>query len=272
MNKIRPIILCVAVALISLVASNVFKGLSLNTLFASITLGKTALLILAIVLSLVFCLLFALECIRGRVKPVKLFKKSGMLLLGILVTFILGQVAVWIYSASSGYGFKFYGKIPNVSLTNIIVWSSLVVMFAMAVLLYLRGRAKAVRNSSSSMRANASVNAAKQYAYATLYGTMILAIIPVVVLMFVSGNSQILWLPMACATFAMVLLHMTGLRLWLFIAVATILLQLFPAIQYMYMTASIGGLGINLIVALMDAMILMPLIDLYVMPGRKKKN
>ena len=272
MNKIRPIILCVAAAIVSLMAYGVFKGISLNTLLASLNFGKTTVLIFSIVLSIVFCLLFALECIRGRMKLTKVLKKSFWMLLSTVAVFIVGQLAAWAYTASAGLEFNLYGKVlQEQSSANIVVYGTMVLVFVVTIALYLKGRAKALRSSSSSMRANAAVNAANHYAYTTLYGALALAFAPTVVMMFVSGYNEVFWVPFSCAVVSMVLYHMTSLRLWILVGISAILLHILPAIQYLYVyPLTIGSLGSLIAVAFLEIMILIPLVDLYVMPDRKR--
>ena len=272
MNKIRPIILSVAAVIVSLMAYGVFKGISLNTLLASLNFGKTTVLVFSIVLSIVFCLLFALECVRGRMKLTKVLKKSGWLLLSTVIIFIVGQLAAWAYNASAGLEFNLYGKVQQEqSPADIIVYGTMVLVFAITVALYLKGRAKALRGSSSSMRANAAVNAANHYAYTTFYGALTLAFVPSVVMMFMSGYNEVFWIPVSCAVVSMVLYHMTNLRLCLLLGISAILLHIFPAIQYLYVyPLTIGSLGTLIAVAFLEIMILIPLVDLYVMPVRKR--
>jgi len=77
-------------------------------------------------------------------------------------------------------------------------------------------------------------------------------------------------IPLACATVAMVLYHLTNLRVWLVAAIMLILLHAFSFYYALAMALTIGALGAVLMLAFFDLMVLVPLADIYLMPDRKK--
>jgi hypothetical protein len=77
-------------------------------------------------------------------------------------------------------------------------------------------------------------------------------------------------IPLAFATGAMILYHLTNLRIWLPVAIAIILLHVLSFYYALAMALTIGALGAVLMLAFFDVMILIPLADLYVMPDKKK--
>ena len=69
---------------------------------------------------------------------------------------------------------------------------------------------------------------------------------------------------------AMILYHLTNLRLWLPVAIVCILLHFFSFYYALAMALTIGALGAVLMLAFFDVMILIPMADLYIMPSKKK--
>ena len=121
------------------------------------------------------------------------------------------------------------------------------------------------------MRASAAVNAASKYAYNTLYGTLALMFILSVALLLAIGENLMFLIPLVCATVAMVLYHMTSLKVWLILAIGLILLHAFSFFQALAMALTIGAFGAVAMLAFIDLMVLIPLADLYLLGSAKKK-
>jgi len=77
-------------------------------------------------------------------------------------------------------------------------------------------------------------------------------------------------IPLAFATLAMILYHLTNLRVWLLAAIVLILLHALSFYYALAMALTIGALGAVMMLAFFDVMILIPLADLYLMPSRRK--
>ena len=91
-----------------------------------------------------------------------------------------------------------------------------------------------------------------------------------VVLLIALGENMMFLIPLAFATLAMILYHMTNLRVWLLAAIVLILLHAFSFYYALAMALTIGALGAVMMLAFFDVMILIPLADLYLMPSRRK--
>ena len=232
--------------------------------------SKTGFMIFNVAVFLVFLLLFGLEGVRGRVKASKVFKVScvalgsalGFLALGELVAFVCGKIA--------GVQFKPFGIMQGIMFDNAAMIVSVLVMTLICVAVYVAGRTKIVRGVSGSMRASAIINAATHNAYNVLYGVLALIFVLSIALLLSIGETLMFLVPLCCATVAMVLYHLTNLRLWLPIAIVMILLHAFSFYYALAMALTIGALGAVMMLAFFDIMVIIPLVDLYLMPVRKK--
>ena len=120
------------------------------------------------------------------------------------------------------------------------------------------------------MRASAAVSAASHYAYKKLYGVLALMFVLSAVMLFALGENLMFIIPLCLTTAAMVLYHLTSLRLWIPVAMFVILLHAFSFFYALAMALTIGALGAVMMLAFFDIMVIIPLADLYLMPVRKK--
>ena len=110
----------------------------------------------------------------------------------------------------------------------------------------------------------------RQYAYNVLYGTLALLFVLSVALLLSIGENLMFVIPLFCATVAMVLYHMTGLRFWMPLAVVIMLLHAFSFYYALSMALTIGALGAVMMLAIFDVVVIVALVDLYLLPSRKK--
>ena len=232
--------------------------------------SKIGYVIVNVAFFLLFLLLFALEGLRGRIKATKVLAKSGYVLGFALVTLFAGELVSWACGKIAGVPFKPFGIMQGVSFDNIAMIVAVGLMVLLSVIVYVVSRIKAVRVTASSMRTSASLNAARNYAFNSLYGALALMFLLSVVLLIALGENMMFFIPLVCATAAMVLYHLTNLRVWLPVAIVLILLHAFSFYYALAMALTIGALGAVMMLAFFDVMVLIPLADLYMMPARKK--
>ena len=232
--------------------------------------SKTGYNIFNAIVFLLFIVLFGIEGVRGRIKASKVFAKSAIVLGCALGVLILGEVVAYVCGAIAGVAFKPFGTMQAIEFDNIAMIISALLMIIISVIVYASARAKAVRHASGSMRASASLNAAKAHAFNALYGSLALVFILSVALLLALGENMMFIIPLTFATGAMILYHLTNLRLWLPVAIVCILLHFFSFYYALAMALTIGALGAVLMLAFFDVMILIPIADLYIMPSKKK--
>ena len=232
--------------------------------------SKTGYLVVNLVIFLLFLLLFGLEGVRGRIKAANVFIKSAAVLGFALVSLVAGEIIAYVCGLIAGVQFKPFGIMQGIGFDNIAMIVSMVLMIAVCALVYIAKRAKAMRSASGSMRANAGLNAVRSHAFNALYGSLALVFLLSVVLLIALGENMMFLIPLAFATLAMILYHMTNLRVWLLAAIVLILLHAFSFYYALAMALTIGALGAVMMLAFFDVMILIPLADLYLMPSRRK--
>lgn len=255
---------------------NYFKAEDDTTNFTIPVLGlfnfsKAQYKVLNVIIFILFLLVFGFEGVRGRLKASKVFK-SSMIILGTAVgVLVLGELVAYLCALISGAKFKLFGVMHGVSFDNVAMIVSVVLMAAACVAVYMKGRAKAIRNVSGSMRASAVTNAVAKHAGNILYGTLALMFILSSVLLFTLGENLMFLIPLTFATGAMILYRATSLKLWIPCAIALILLHAFSFLYALAMALTIGAFGAVAMLAFCDLMVLIPLADLYLLDTTRKK-
>lgn len=219
-----------------------------------------------------FLLLLGFDVVRGRVKAMKVFK-SSLVVLGLAVAVLAaGELIAYLSALIAGARFKPFGVIHGIMFDNVAMIVSVVLMAVVAGLVYVSGRKKAVRQVAGSMRASASVNAVIRHADNLLYGTMTLMFVLSAVLLFTLGENIMFFIPLTFATLAMILYRMTSLKLWLVLAIALVLLHAFSFLYALAMALTIGAFGAVAMLAFIDLMVLIPMADLYLTDTHVKKK
>ena len=231
--------------------------------------SKTTYMVINIVLVVIFLLLFAVEVLRGRCRLLKALKYAGILFISAFGVLALGELIAYVSCAVSGASFKPFGVIVGVQQDNLIMLLSMIVIAVIAVVFYIFHRNSAVRLTAGSLRKNAAMNAAAHHAYDVLYGAMLPVLALNVALLFALGENMMFFIPLFCATVAMVLYHLTSLKLWLVAAIALVLLHALSFFFALSMALTIGAFGAVAMLAFFDLMILIPLADIYLLSYRK---
>ena len=232
--------------------------------------SKTGYTIFNVVIFLVFLIGFALEGLRGRLKAVKVFRQACLVLISSVAVLAVGELVAYVCAYVSGAVFKPFGIVQGIPFDNAAMIVSVAVMAVISILVYVVFRNRTVRAASGSMRASAAINAARHYAGNSLYGTMSLMFILSLALLLSIGENLMFFIPLVCASVAMVLYRLLPVRVWLLAAIVLILLHAFSFLYALSMALTIGALGAVMMIAFVDVMLLIPLADLYTMPERRK--
>ena len=222
-----------------------------------------------VIVFVLFLLVFSFEGVRGRLNASKVFK-SSLTVLGLGVgMLVLGELVAYLSAVICGAKFKLFGVIYGVTFDNIAMIVSVVLMAAVCVLVYLRGRAAAVRKTSGAMRASAASNAVAKYAANKVYGTLALMFVLSAVLLFTLGENLMFFIPLAFGTAALILYRLTSLKVWLLAAIALILLHALSFLYALAMALTIGAFGAVAMLAFFDIMVLVPMADMYLSANKK---
>lgn len=231
---------------------------------------KTIYKVICVSIFVIFLLLLVFEGLRGRVKAAKVFKYSCMMLLSAIAIMAFGELIAYACASAAGAHFKPFGIVQGVTFDNIAMIISILLLLAGVLLIYTANRRAAVRSSSGSMRASAARTAASKYAYTVLYGALALLFILSALLLFALGENLMFMIPLAFASMAMILWHVTSLKLWLPVSIFLILLHAFSFLFALAMALTIGAFGVIAMLAFIDMMVLVPMADLYIMSKHKK--
>ena len=228
--------------------------------------------IINVVIFLVFLGLFGLEGIRGRLKAKKVFKTSGVVMAMAAGALVIGLLLSYLCCLISGAEFKLFGVIQGVQFDNVAMIVFMVIMTAVLVFLYWKGRSKAVRGAFNSMRSSASAAAASHYAYNMLYATLALMFILSAVLLCAIGENLMFMIPFTFATLSLLLYRLTSLKVWMIAGIFTTLLHAFSFLYALSMALTIGAFGAVMMIAVIDLMMLIQMADLYMMPSRSRRS
>ena len=241
-------------------------------LLGLLSFSKTGYLIFNLVICFIFILLFALEGFRGRLVAVRVLKTSAIVFGCALGVLVLGELYAYLCSEIVGARFKPFGIVMGIPFDNTAMIVFIALVFAAGLLVYWNGRVKAVRATLGSMRVSAAFTATSSHALNLLYATLALQFLLSATLLGVIGENMMFLIPLSAATVAMVLWRiMPAVKEWLLLAVVLILLHAFSFLYALAMALTIGALGAVAMIAFIDFMVLIPLMDLYLMfPDRKK--
>ena len=235
-----------------------------------LTFSKIGYTIFCVAIFVLFLLAFALEGFRGRLKAMRVFKTSGIVLASALGVLLLGELYAYACAAGVGAKFKLFGIVQGIPFDNTAMILFVALVFAGALMVYLNSRAKVIRATLGSMRVSAAHTATMSNALNLLYATLALLFVLSAALLLAIGENMMFFIPLAVATMALILWRLTSLKVWLPIAVVVILLHAFSFLYALSMALTIGALGAVAMIAFLDMMVLIPLCDLYLMYPKKK--
>ena len=224
-----------------------------------------------VIVFVLFLLSLGFEGLRGRLKAMKVFKTSLIILGAAVGVLLLGELVAYLSALIAGAKFKLFGVIHGISFDNVAMIVSTALIAAVSVLVYLSGRSKAVRLTSGSMRANAASNAVAKHASSALYGALALMFLLSAVLLFALGENLMFFVPLAFGAAGVILYRLTSLKVWLLLAIGMILLHAFSFLYALAMALTIGAFGAVAMLAFCDIMVLIPMADLYLLDQSKKK-
>lgn len=225
--------------------------------------------IINVAVFIVFLLLFALEGVRGRLKAKDVFRNSCAVLFMAIGILAVGELIAYLSAVIAGARFKPFGIVQGVQFDNVAMLVSIVLIVLCMVLIYCSSRRNAIRQTSGSMRASAAANAASKFVYNQLYSVLALMFVLSAALLFTLGENLMFFIPLAVASVAVVLWHMTSLKVWLLAGIVIILLHAFSFLYALAMALTIGAFGAVAMLAFLDLMVLVPLADLYMMQVKK---
>lgn len=212
-------------------------------LLGLVNMSKTWYLILNIAIFLLFILLLLLEMRRGGAKFSRVLGNAGLILGVALLVLAAGEFAAWLCAKIAGARFVMFGVTQGIMFDNAAMIVLSVVLALVTLLVYCKSR-RGHRNEA-------------------LLGALLLNFVLSAALLAALGENLMFLIPLACSVAAMLLVRMTGWRLWIPLAVAVILLHAFSFLHALAMALTIGAFGAVAMIAFIDLTVLLPLMDSY---------
>ncbi len=233
--------------------------------------SKGMYLVLNCIVFVLFLVILGLDGVRGRIKAMSVFKKSLLILGAALGVLVAGELIAWLSALIAGAKFKLFGVIHGISFDNALMIASVAIMAVICGMVYVSGRQKALHKAAGSMRASATANAVTKHADNVLYGALTLMFVLSAALLFTIGENLMFFIPLTCASAALILYRLTSLKVWNLLAIALILLHAFSFYYALAMALTIGAFGAVAMLAFLDLMVLIPLADLYLLDTAKRR-
>lgn len=221
-------------------------------------------IVLNSVVLLLFVIALVLEVLRGRVQPRKVLWGALKALLAAIVALVAGELVAIVACLVTGVTFKPFGIVQGIPFDNAAMAVSVVVMVLIVVWVHIGQRKKAVNGTSNSLRKSAKSSAALAVAANKLYAVLLLMALLSLLLLISINENLMFFIPLTLATIAVILYRLTGLKLWFLLAIALILLHAFSFLYALAMALTIGALGAVLMLAVLDVLVVVPLVDMYV--------
>lgn len=231
---------------------------------------KTQYLIINIIIFVLFLLVMGFDILRGNVKFGRIAKIAAFtLLIGVAVLGI-GELIAYICANIAGVPFKLFGIVQGVMFDNTIMIIASALLAIICLICYLCGRSKSKRLASVSMRSSSMDRALYTYSHSRLYGVLFLSLVMSLGLVIALNENLMFLIPLGFATLALLLWHITGLKLFIPLALACIMLHAYSFLYALAMALTIGAFGAVAMLAFFDLMVIIPLADLYLTERRKR--
>ena len=207
---------------------------------------------------------FIFEMLRGRINFAHTMRFSGITSITVILSFFIGLLVSYAAAKGAGLDFQFLQPIKGNGASNIIMIVTSVLLCAIVIMIYLKGRADSVRSALTSMRSSAAYSAANKYALTTSYGTLVLHLVVGTVLLILVGRNELFFVPLACGTFALALWRATGLKFFFPIALYLIIFHALEILTAIAGELTIGVFSIMLANGVLDLILILGLTDLYI--------
>ena len=173
-------------------------------------------------------------------KPI--LKQSGILIGTSLTLVLVGEIIAWLCALSAGTGFKWFGIVQGIPFDNAVMIIS-VLALVIGLIRYFRNR--------TNIRQN-------------LYASMILLIAGSILFYFIAYHENMMFFLSLCiGTITLFLWDNTSARVFPLLGTAILLIHAFSFVYIVAMALSIGALGLVLLVAFYNLIVIIPLAHGY---------
>lgn len=173
-------------------------------------------------------------------KPI--LKQSGILIGISLILVLIGEIIAWICALSVGAGFKWFGTVQGVPFDNAAMIFSMLAL-TIGLIQYFRHQANILQNLYASM-------------FPLIIGSIIFYLIA-------HRENMMFFIPLCTGTVTLYLWKATPARIFPLLGMAILLIHAFSFVYIVAMALSIGALGLVLLVAFYNLIIVIPLAHAY---------
>ena len=175
-----------------------------------------------------------------RWKPI--LKQSGILIGASLVLVFIGEIIAWLCALSVGARFKWFGTVQGIPFDNAVMIFS-VLALAIGLIRYYRHRKNILQN---------------------LYASMITLIVGSILFYLIAHRENMMFfIPLCIGTITLFLWKSTSARIFPLLGMAILLIHAFSFVYIVAMALSIGALGLILLLAFYNLMMVILLAHAY---------
>ena len=171
----------------------------------------------------------------------KSIRQSGIMFAVSLVLIAIGEIIAWLSSLLTGAYFQLFGSISGIPFDNAVILIS-ILSLVIGMILYDRKHTNTMQN---------------------LTNALILLMIIGLAFQAILGENMMFFIPACIGTITLFLWKITSSRIFPLIGMAILLLHAFSFVYILAMGLTIGALGIILLIAFYNLIVIIPLANGY---------
>lgn len=171
----------------------------------------------------------------------KSIRQSGIIFAVSLALVAIGEIIAWLSSLITGAYFQLFGSISGIPFDNEVILISIIAI-VIGMILYERKHSDTIQN---------------------LYNSLILLMTIGLIFQTTIGENMMFFIPACIGTITLFLWKTTSSRIFPLIGTAIILLHAFSFIYVIAMGLTIGALGLVLLIAFYNLIVIIPLANSY---------
>ena len=170
-----------------------------------------------------------------------ILRQSGVLVGMSLCLVLIGELIAWICAVSVGARFKWFGTVSGIPFDNAVIICSLLLLI-IGLVRYFRSHPDVVLS---------------------LYVSLFILGVWSLLALFIVGENMMFFLPLCIGTLTLMLWKATSARIFPLVGMGVLLIHAFSFVYIIAMALTIGALGLALLVAFYNLIVLIPLANGY---------
>ena len=170
-----------------------------------------------------------------------ILRQSGVLVGMSLCLVLIGELIAWICAVLVGARFKWFGTVSGIPFDNAVIICSLLLLI-IGLVRYFRSHPDVVQS---------------------LYVSLFILGVWSLLALFIVGENMMFFLPLCIGTLTLMLWKATSARVFPLVGISILLIHTFSFVYIIAMALTIGALGLALLVAFYNLIVLIPLANGY---------